>query len=316
MYQSYPIAARQPRERFDFFKGLIDDVFCPMQLDADRAVRDAFAGRVDAATLRTVQLIRVATSPIAVRRRSQDIAHIANPPYLVKFQLKGESLCSQRGREVHARPGDFVIVSTAEPYSLTFRGAYEMPVLVIAESTMRRLISDPDQFLGVRMSGDDPDCGLLSGFVAQVVARMHVLSPLMVPRVEANMLDLLGGVLSARAHIGALSRDQLVAQIKTYIQDRLPDPHMSPVSIAAAFRICTRSVHAVFESEPRTVARHIRSQRVAACRRELESSDTAGLSLTDLALRWGFYDLSHMTRCFREEYGEPPRRFLSQRVDA
>lgn len=310
MYQSYAIADCRPRERFDSFRALVNDVFCPMEIDSQRMVRDAFEARVDAVDLGNVKLVRVSTNPLQVRRRPQDIAHISASPYLVKFQLKGESLWSQRGRQVHARPGDFVIASTAEPYSLTFCGDYEMPVMVVPEAIMRRLTPDPDQFLGQRMAAEEADCGLLSSFVAQVVARMNQLSEPMVRRIEANVLDLLGAVLSARAKPGSLTREQLLAQVKVYIQEHMHDRGLGPATIAAAFGISTRSVHMLFETEPMTVGRYIRAQRIAACRRTLESQELARASLTDVALQWGFYDLSHMTRCFRDEYGEPPRRYL------
>ena len=310
MYQSYAIADCRPRERFDSFRALVNEVFCPMEVESQQMVRDAFSARVDAVDLGNVKLVRVSTNPLQVRRRPQDIAHISESPYLVKFQLKGESLWSQRGRQVHARPGDFVIASTAEPYSLTFCGDYEMPVMVVPEAIMRRLTPDPDQFLGQRMAAEEADCGLLSSFVAQVVARMSQLSEPMVRRIEANVLDLLGAVLSARAKPGALTREQLLAQVKVYIHEHMHDRGLGPAAIAAAFGISTRSVHMLFETEPMTVGRYIRAQRIAACRHTLESQELAHASLTDVALQWGFYDLSHMTRCFRDEYGEPPRRYL------
>jgi len=310
MYQSYAIADCRPRERFDSFRALVNEVFCPMEVESQQMVRDAFSARVDAVDLGNVKLVRVSTNPLQVRRRPQDIAHISESPYLVKFQLKGESLWSQRGRQVHARPGDFVIASTAEPYSLTFCGDYEMPVMVVPEAIMRRLTPDPDQFLGQRMAAEEADCGLLSSFVAQVVARMSQLSEPMVRRIEANVLDLLGAVLSARAKPGALTREQLLAQVKVYIHEHMHDRGLGPAAIAAAFGISTRSVHMLFETEPMTVGRYIRAQRIAARRRTLESQELAHASLTDVALQWGFYDLSHMTRCFRDEYGEPPRRYL------
>jgi AraC-like DNA-binding protein len=315
MYQSYPIAARLPHERFDVFRQIVDNVFCPMQIEVDRAARGSFEATIEAADLGNVHVVRVSTTPVAVRRRAQDIARIDDPPYLVKFQLKGESFWSQRGREVHAREGDFIICSTAEPYSLTFRGPYEMPVLVVPQSVMRRLTPDPDRFLGVRMSGEDADCGLLSSFVGQVVARMNKLPEQMARRLEGNVLDLLGGVLAARAHRRSMTRSQQVAQIKAYIADHLRDHRLTPAVIAHAFSVSTRHVHALFEPEGISVGRYIRSLRVAGCRRTLENTVSAQWSLTDIALSWGFYDLSHMTRCFREEFGAPPGRYLLQLRD-
>ena len=310
MYESYPIAARPPWERFDFFKGLLDDVFCPMQLDAQRSVRESFTGRVEVAQLGGIKLARVATGPLSVKRRIQDIACISDPPYLVKFQLRGESMWSQRARTVHMRPGDFIICSTAEPYALELCGDYEMSVLMLARSMMMCLAADPNRFLGLRMSGEDADCGLLSSFVGQIAARMARLPMLVVHRLEANVLDLLGAVLNARSGATAVSREQLLAQIQVYVQAHLHDRQLGPAMVAAAFGVSTRMVHSVFEREPMTLGRYIRALRVAACRRALEGPGSERVSLTEVALQYGFYDLSHMTRCFRREYGEPPRRFL------
>jgi AraC-like DNA-binding protein len=306
MYQSYPIATRPARDRFGYFEAVIASVFCPMHVAPCSTTWDTFGGCIEAADLGSVQLAKVSTSPCHVRRRLEDIARITEAPYLVKFQLKGESLWTQRQREVILRPGDFVVCSTAEPYSLQFREAYEMPVLALATETMQRLTPDPDQFLGMRMSGDEADCGLLSSFVVQVVERMSRLREPMIRRVEANILDLLGGILAARAGQASLSADQQLARIKAYVQEHLHDRSLGPASIAAVFGLSTRYVHTLFEGEPMTVGRYVRSLRVRACRRMLESSAAAGISLTDVALTWGFYDLSHMSRCFREEFGTTP----------
>jgi AraC-like DNA-binding protein len=310
MYQRYPIALRQRHERFDLFQGLVTQLFCPMHIDTARGTRDSFSANLETLALESTQIVQVSTSALVVRRRSQDIARIDDPPYLVKFQMKGESLWSQRGREVHLKPGDFVIGSTAEPYSLTVKSYYEMPVLVVARSVMHRLTPEPDRFLGVKLSGEDADCGLLSSFVGQAVARMSQLSGHMARRVEVNILDLLGGVLSERAQRGPMTRAQQLAQIKQYVADRLHDRELTPASIAAYFGLSTRSVHAIFECEELSIGKYIRKLRVAGCRKAVESAEPGHWSLTDLALVWGFYDLSHMTRCFRAEYGAPPGQFV------
>jgi AraC-like DNA-binding protein len=198
------------------------------------------------------------------------------------------------------------VVSTAEPYRLEFRSEYETPVLALSAATMRRLTRDPDQFLGIRMSGEDADCGLLSSFVGQAVSRMHRLREPMISRVEANILDLLGAVLTARETPGVVGAPQQRARIQAFIREHLRDRSLGPATIASAFGVSTRHVHALFEEEPMTVARLIRHERVHACRRALEAGPHDA-SLTDLALSWGFYDLSHMTRSFREEFGMTPR---------
>jgi hypothetical protein len=132
-----------------------------------------------------VRLAKVSASPCEVTRFDGDVARLSEAPYLVKFQMKGESHWSQRSKTVHLTPGDFVIASMAEPYSLQLFEDFEMPVLALTSRTMHTLTRDPDQFLGVRMAVEEADCGVLSSFVSQVVAR---ISRLQEPWIAVEML--------------------------------------------------------------------------------------------------------------------------------
>ena len=318
MYESYPIAAQPPRERFGFFQATIERLFCPMQVLPRFPSWQPFEGLVEASVLGSVRLAKVATTACSVRRRPEDIGRLSDAAYLVKFQTRGEASWSQHDREVRLRPGDFVVCSVAEPYRLEFAGDYEMPVLGLSAQTMRRLTPDPDRFIGMRMGAEDADCGLLSGFVAQVASRMRQLSKPMVARVEANVLDLLGAVLSTRGRPGRPSAEQLIGQIKVYIARHVRNARLNATMIAAAFGMSTRHLHALFESEPLSLSRYIRHLRVHECRRALLEGQGSRISLTDVALEWGFYDLSHMTRCFRAEFGVTPgeARLLVEPVPA
>ena len=300
------------KERLDYFRSVVDDVFSPMQIIPDWQRGSSFEAELEVTALGRLRLARVATSPLSVKRREAEVARLTDTPYLVKFQLSGESLWRQRGQEVHLQPGDFVIASLAEPYELVLPGEYQMPVLAIDPITMRSLTPDPNRFLGLKMSGEDADCGLLSSFVGQVAHRMARLREPMISRVEANILDLLGGVLAARTGTGALNSEQQRTRIRTYIEHHLHDRELNPSKIAHVFTMSTRSLHALFEDQPASVGRYIKACRLEAARKALiDPARRAGRSLTDIALDVGFYDLSHMTRSFREHFGTSPRDYLA-----
>jgi AraC family transcriptional regulator, positive regulator of tynA and feaB len=309
MYQSFPISTIRQTERFDYFLSVIDEVFCPMHC-APGCSPSQFVAKLDAAELGDMRLARISTSPVAVTRRPRDIARIKDPPYLLKFQIRGEARWSQRGREVHLHPGDFVIASTAEPYRLDLVAPHEMLVLAVPGMTMRRLAADPEQFLGRRMPAEDAACGLLSSFVAQAARRLPRLPEAMVERVQINVLDLLGGVLDAHGSSSAdRSPEAQLRRIKRFIIQNLRLRHLGPEMIARNFGISTRYLHKLFASEKHTVTRLVRTERLEACLRALSDPTYAEMSITDIALHWGFYDLPHMTRCFREAYGITPKDF-------
>lgn len=309
MYQSFPIGTIRQEERFDYFLSVIDEVFCPMHC-APGGSADRFVATLDASELGGMRLARISTSPVAVSRRPRDIARIPDPPYLLKFQIRGEARWSQRGREVHLSPGDFVIASTAEPYRLDLLVPHEMLVLAVPGTTMRRLASDPEQFLGRRMPAEDAACGLLSSFVAQAARRLPQLPEAMLERVQTNVLDLLGGVLDAHGNSPAdRSREAQVRRIRRFIVKNLRLRQLGPEMIAETFGVSTRYVHKLFADEEHTITRLIRAERLDACRRTLADPACSAMSITDIALQWGFYDLPHMTRCFRQAYGITPKEF-------
>lgn len=309
MYRSFPIATVRPEERFDYFLSVIDEVFCPMHC-APVGSADRFAADIAVADLGELRLTRIGTTPSAVSRRARDLAKIKDPPYLLKFQVRGETRWSQRGREVHLHPGDFVIASTAEPYRLDICMPHEMVVLGVPASTMRRLSPDPEQFLGRRMPAEDAACGLLWSFVLAAARRLPRLPDEMAERVQNNVLDLLGGVLDARASRPLdRSREAQLRRIKNFIAQNLRLRHLGPEMIAQEFAVSTRYVHKLFAEEEHTVTGYIRNLRLQACRRALADPALGKTSITDIALQWGFYDLPHMSRCFREAYGLTPRAF-------
>ena len=271
-----------------------------------------FRGSIASAKIGEVRLAVVSTSPVHVRRRRCDIARIGEAPYLIKFQLSGEAYWSQRGKDVHLRTGDFVICSTAEPYTLRFERPYQMPVLAIAERTMKHLTPHPEQFLGRRMAREDASCSLLCGFVSQVVSKLSVLPERMVERAETNILDLLGGVLSVHSDNTATNRqmpEQLLKNMKGFIASNLRNQRLGPAMVAETYGVSIRYLHKLFASEELTLTKHIRMCRVEACRKALANPAMSDVSITDIALHWGFYDLPHMTNSFREAYGETPRSY-------
>jgi AraC-like DNA-binding protein len=91
------------------------------------------------------------------------------------------------------------------------------------------------------------------------------------------------------------------AAVERHIEAGLQGRDLSATSTARAFSISVRKLHGLFEQADRSYAQTVKHMRVRACAEDLMSG-TAG-AMTDIALRWGFSDLSHLNRTFRREYG-------------
>jgi AraC-like DNA-binding protein len=98
-----------------------------------------------------------------------------------------------------------------------------------------------------------------------------------------------------------LDRD-LRARILEHIERHLDDPDLSPQTIAAAFGISLRWVHAVFNVDGASVARHIRERRLELVAARLQREQRFP-RISTLAEQSGFGARDQLARAFKARYG-------------
>jgi AraC-like DNA-binding protein len=108
----------------------------------------------------------------------------------------------------------------------------------------------------------------------------------------------------------AATREAMRAEIRRYVKNHLQDPELGPASIARAYAISVRALHALFEDVDESVAGLVRSERLARCLEDLQRSN--GGSVTDIAFRWGFCDAAHFSRVFKRAFGLTPSEVRHQ----
>jgi AraC-like DNA-binding protein len=106
----------------------------------------------------------------------------------------------------------------------------------------------------------------------------------------------------------------MVKRIRSYIEQRLSDPDLSPATIAAAHHISLRYLYKLFEQEQTTVARLVLQRRLARCRRDLLDPTRTDATVSAIAGRWGLTNAAHFSRAFRAAYGVPPGEFRALAV--
>ena len=301
---------------FESWSQTINDMFCPMEVNSADDELQGFKAELTSTSLNRIQLARIASGAVDVYRRTKHIAKVSDSYYLIKFQLQGKALVQQCGREAYLSPGDFTVCSTTDPYELHFPERYRQAVLAVPQKTMKEMYSHTDNFLGVRMGVENPTHGLLSQFVMNLVGRIDEIEPTIVQRLEANILDLLVTSLHAasatsQSPVQSTPQDHLQA-VKRLIGMHLRSSSLSPEFIAAKEGISKRYLHMLFKSEGISVSRFILQQRLKACHRAMALPNLAHLSTTDIAIEWGFSDVSHFHRCFKAHYDLTPRHYRMQ----
>jgi AraC family transcriptional regulator, positive regulator of tynA and feaB len=125
----------------------------------------------------------------------------------------------------------------------------------------------------------------------------------------AGLLTL--ALASVRPAPVTLSRNRsiLLLRIKDFVERNLSAPGMSAAMVASGVRLSPRYINDIFKDEQTSLMRYVWSRRLENCRKDLLSQSRTGQRVSDIALRWGFNDLSHFSRAFKQSFGHSPRDY-------
>lgn len=71
----------------------------------------------------------------------------------------------------------------------------------------------------------------------------------------------------------------------------------------------SRYLHKLFDAESETLARYIRRRRLEECARIFANPLQSARSISWVAFEYGFSNIAHFSKSFREQYGRSPSEY-------
>ncbi len=274
-----------------------------------RRDNSALCARVDVCAAGGLSLASMTTNLIDVARTRSDVAADTQDWFVVYRVNDAPQYYSFRNQELTLRPGDVGIGSRNEVFKATSRAGFAFDQLLAPVSAVRHLLRGPAD--GVRiLSGADPmarvigsamstallTCGDLPGPLAEGVLG-HVMA----------LASLAAGPSEEGRDVGrAALRAQQLEAAKRQIERRLADPDLSPATVAAALRISSRTLHALFEPTGESFTRYVLRRRLARCHAVLTGPGASRVAIANLAYACGFNSLATFNRAFLLHFGHSP----------
>ena len=103
--------------------------------------------------------------------------------------------------------------------------------------------------------------------------------------------------------------------IKDFVDLNLHDPDLRPEHLVRSMGISRSYLYKLFSDNDFSFQDYIRNRRLTLVAMALRNPALEGVSITDIALRCGFNNASHFSRCFRANFGESPRAYRARMVN-
>lgn len=301
-------------QRIEFWRETILRLFADVQIAAVQ--KSDFFGQVRQRKCEKLRISEIHASEQAVTRCYRQARNEYEDKYFAVLMLDGTQSVEQDGKIVTLYPGDFAIYDATRPHRLQFGQSWREIVVSIPRATLNQLVVGMERRTACPIQTGQGVGSVMRAFLEQMSSQIRHVS-------EEEVLQLSDTAISLIAMtLGSLQRNDLaqsrmkaltLMRVKRHLLEHLRDPELSPAGIEQAMGISSRYINKLFEAEDTSLMRYVWNLRLERCAEDLANPQCAVLRVSDIALRWGFNDMSHFSRAFRERFAMSPRAWRELR---
>jgi AraC-like DNA-binding protein len=291
------------------------DIVCDtfVGLDCKSELRGAFWGSVSQSRSGPVSLTQVDSTAQRVFRTPSRIARASEDFVLMALGNHGVNGVFQDGREAIVSAGQFVIYDTTRPYELRFDDSFSQTIFQMPRKLLQQRVGSFESLTATAFTGDRPLERLTYDFARNVSRTIELVDPAAAARLLDQALDLLAMTIADRLHGHVLEqsahRSALLYRLKNHILTHLADPELSLPRAAAAVGISPRYASDLMAAEQTSFRTYVQAQRLERCKRDLADPACHARHIGEIAFAWGFNDLAHFSRIFKQRFGVSPREW-------
>lgn len=259
----------------------------------------------------------ITTAGINIERDKELIAADGNDNVGLNLLLKGKAYTSQFGREHAAKDGDVIFITNAEPCTMHLPCGVHFLSLQMRRTALAPFVANLNDAILRPIPPKIETLQYLIGYVRFLQEAPTLSDPDIARTTATHICDLVAlalGSVEERAHLAKQRglRAARMTAIKKFIATNSSDYGLTLEAVAARHRLTPRYVQRLFESDGLTFTKFLLNQRLSRARGMLADPCYAKWSVSAIAFRVGFSDVSYFNRCFRRFYGATPSDIRAQ----
>jgi AraC-like DNA-binding protein len=296
-----------PERRFRAWQEMICDVYVHLDVATDDP--SGCEGRVRQTQFGAVKLTETTGFPQRFMRRKSHLAKFDKDCFYMQFIRRGAMQIVQRNTTVMSHPGAGVFISACDPYEAIYRTKAQALYLEIPRADFL------SRFPTGRLPAPNTVLKTASGmgriaaeFCESLVRENAALSDRSREALGAQIMDIVAAALDGCETDGAERsiRRARLHSIKSFIDDNLGNPTLSPAFIAKHCDVSVSYLHHLFKDSGDSVSEWIWLRRLQRCHEMIMQPAYASASITEIAYSMGFSSSSHFSGLFKSRFGFRP----------
>lgn len=253
-----------------------------------------------------------------VERFPDQLPDLWSDTVVVNFVRSGRLVIEQGGRSTVVSAGDGAICVADRPYLIRYDAGFDGAILKFSRR-MFTCCPDLAEHTAQSMTAVMPTSALLFTLADTITRDAPMLDAVVNAKLMQVFVDTLEASFDAIGDHGSFRRGQqgaTLTRVIAYIETTFRDPALTPSTLADALKLSPRYLGKLFATAGTTPGRYIWGRRLDASAKDLRDLARQQDSVTRIALRNGFIDMTHFARTFRARFGASPRAYRFNRSAA
>ena len=278
--------------------------------------RSAFEADLHAGTLADLGLLLIKNSPEDWVRTPHHVAQAPSDDLFLCLKIAGKVVFEQDGREAVLQDNAFCLIDPLRPSSGKFFDGSKMLVIKLPRHAVEARLGKTHSMMARSIGCGESIGGLAANFLVMLPTHAGAIEKAEAEVIQEQTLDLIALSLAAATdkaeRVLSSAGSLALLKLRAAIEARLADPGLVPARAAKAAGISVRYANWLLAKQGTSLGRFIRTRRLERCRKLLKDPSQTQRTVTEIALGWGFSDLTHFGRSFKKAYGISPNKYRNR----
>lgn len=300
------------------FQSAISATYFPIELKPVRGVSEV-SGAIATAAIGPLHWTRAQVSgPFYSQRRLLDRSDERQAYILMLLVDGGCVVLHDRGRVVVA-PGSLVLLDANRPLETEQIAAGTALAVSLSAPLLKSRFLDVDKWCMVPLDATHGTAAILRECMQTYWRVRREIRGSAGNDLAASLIHLLGATFGARDSMPAFDSrctGMHFLRVRDLIAENLQNSELSVDFVSERLGISKSYLFSIMNTANTTLGRYILERRLDRSREMLADPSLKSWSISEIARRTGFQELSHFSRRFSERFGRSPRAFRAATSDA
>ncbi len=309
--QQWMLSQQPAHERADAWESQLSSSHLPWVIQ--EALQGNFDARMQYRFIDDFRFIQCHCDPFRGARAVSEISNTDQAYLCLLYVRKGREKLIIDGKELLLAPGNMMIWNSQSKISFQVLEPFEKISILMPEKVLAGVFPNVVDYTGTIVPDTDPVGATLSSHINTLYNQLDNLHESALAALMRPTMELMAAAFSSYSQISPSTMKHIaLGRVKKYIVDNIGEVKLTPSTIAARHNITPRYLHMLFKEEGVSVCNWIKARRVEGSKGDLVRSVVTKESVSEIAYRWGYNDVSQFSRTFKQYTGFSPREFLKQ----